>query len=185
MPQLLLDPRGITGDLEVRPAPATLPERVREFGYLPDFTLWRPGDLLLFSELERGFISNHIVKAQERSHYAPENARWHHVAIYIGSSDLCEAAPEDGVRCRPVAEYVGNTLIRVRRNENINADNAYGIAIRGAIVKSGVRRVVHAAALLSSMSSIPSLNRTPWMTFASCRNPRSRRQDFSAHRPIL
>ena len=54
-----------------------------------------------------------------------------------------------------------------------------------AIVKSGVRRVVHAAALLSSMSSIPSLNRTPWMTFASCRNPRSRRQDFSAHRPIL
>ena len=55
----------------------------------------------------------------------------------------------------------------------------------GAIVNSGVRRVVHAAALLSSMSSIPSLNRTPWMTFASCRNPRSRRQDFSAHRPIL
>ena len=54
-----------------------------------------------------------------------------------------------------------------------------------AIVKSGVRRVGHAAALLSSMSSIPSLNRTPWMTFASCRNPRSRRQDFSAHRPIL
>ncbi len=55
----------------------------------------------------------------------------------------------------------------------------------GAIVKSGVRRVVHAAALLSSMSSIPSLNWTPSMTFASCRNPRSRRQDFSAHRPIL
>ena len=58
-------------------------------------------------------------------------------------------------------------------------------AQKRAIVKSGVRRVVHAAALLSSMSSIPSLNRTPWMTFASCRNPRSRRQDFSAHRPIL
>lgn len=130
MPQLLLDPRGITGDLEVRPAPATLPERAREFGCLPDFTLWRSGDLLLFSELERGFISNHIVKAQERFHYAPEDARWHHVAVYIGSSDLCEAAPEDGVRCQPVAEYVGNTLIRVRRNENLNADDAYGIAIR-------------------------------------------------------
>ena len=43
----------------------------------------------------------------------------------------------------------------------------------------------HAAALLSSMSSIPSLNLTPSMTFASWRNPRSRRQDFSAHRPIL
>ena len=54
-----------------------------------------------------------------------------------------------------------------------------------AIVKSGVRRVGHAAALLSSMSSIPSLNLTPSMSFASWRNPRSRRQDFSAHRPIL
>ena len=59
-----------------------------------------------------------------------------------------------------------------------------GAGVR-AIVKSGVRRVGHAAALLSSMSSIPSLNLTPSMSFASWRNPRSRRQDFSAHRPIL
>ena len=36
----------------------------------------------------------------------------------------------------------------------------------------GVRRVVHAAALLSSMSSMPSLNRTPSMTLASWRKPR-------------
>ena len=35
----------------------------------------------------------------------------------------------------------------------------------GAIVKSGVRRVDHAAALLSSLSSMPSLNLTPSMTF--------------------
>ena len=54
-----------------------------------------------------------------------------------------------------------------------------------AIVKSGVRGVVHAAALLCSMVSMPSLNWTPSMTFARCRKPRSRRQDFSAHRPIL
>ena len=55
----------------------------------------------------------------------------------------------------------------------------------GAIVNCGVRRVVHAAALLSSMISMPSLNLTPLMTLGSCRNPRSRRQDCSAHRPIL
>ena len=54
-----------------------------------------------------------------------------------------------------------------------------------AIVKSGVRVVVHAAALRSSRTSMPSLNRTPSMTLARCRKPRSRRQDFSAHRPIL
>ena len=50
-------------------------------------------------------------------------------------------------------------------------------ALPGAI-KSGVRRVVHAAALLSSMSSIPSLNWTPSMTLASWWKPRSRRQDL-------
>ena len=55
----------------------------------------------------------------------------------------------------------------------------------GAIVKSGVRRVGHATALLSSMTSIPSLNLTPSITLPSCRKPRSRRQDFSALMPIL
>ena len=129
MPQLLLDPGAITEDIEVRPAPATLPERVRGFGYLPDFTLWRPGDLLLFSELEPSFIPEQIVKTQKRFHYAPEDARWHHAAIYIGGSDLCEAAP-GGVRCRAVAEYVGTTLIRARRRDDLETDNAYGIAIR-------------------------------------------------------
>ena len=54
-----------------------------------------------------------------------------------------------------------------------------------AIVKSGVRRVGHAAALLSLMTSLPSVNLTPSTTLASCWKPRSRRQDFSAHMPIL
>ena len=54
-----------------------------------------------------------------------------------------------------------------------------------AIVKSGVRKVGHAAALLSSLTSMPSLNLTPSMTFASWRKPRSRRQDCSALMPIL
>ena len=54
-----------------------------------------------------------------------------------------------------------------------------------AIVKSGVRRVGHATALLSSMTSIPSLNLTPSITLPSWRKPRSRRQDFSALMPIL
>ena len=59
-------------------------------------------------------------------------------------------------------------------------------AARGrAIVKSGVRRVGHATALLSSVTSMPSLNLMPSMTLPSCRKPRSRRQDFSALMPIL
>ena len=55
----------------------------------------------------------------------------------------------------------------------------------GAIVKSGVWRVGHATALLSSLTSMPSLNLTPSITLPSCRKPRSRRQDCSALMPIL
>ena len=55
----------------------------------------------------------------------------------------------------------------------------------GAIVKSGVRRVGHAAALLSLVTSMPSLNFTPSMTLPSWRKPRNRRQDCSALMPIL
>jgi hypothetical protein len=49
-------------------------------------------------------------------------------------------------------------------------------------VKSGVSALTHQAAtfLLISRSSIPSMNFTPAMTSASCRNPRSLRQRFCA-----
>ena len=49
-----------------------------------------------------------------------------------------------------------------------------------AIVKSGVRRVGHAAALLSSATSTPSVKLTPSMTLARRRKPHSLRQDLSA-----
>ena len=71
------------------------------------------------------------------------------------------------------------------RDKLVVMNYAQDTKLEGAIVKSGVRRVVHAAALRSSRTSMPSLNRTPSMTLARCRKPRSRRQDFSAHRPIL
>ena len=58
-------------------------------------------------------------------------------------------------------------------------------AVAGAIVKSGVRRVGHATALLSSVTSMPSWNFTPSITLPSWRKPRSRRQDVSALMPIL
>ena len=70
----------------------------------------------------------------------------------------------------------------ISRGETANIGNPI---VARAIVKSGVRKVGHAAALLSSLTSMPSLNLTPSMTFASWRKPRSRRQDCSALMPIL
>ena len=43
--------------------------------------------------------------------------------------------------------------------------------------------MLYSVSLLSSMSSMPSLNLTPVMTFAGWRKLWNRGQDFSAHRP--
>ena len=89
---------------------------------------------------------------------------------------------------RKVFQSLTGTVFEIRqgyKSKDSKRQNADITNAARAIVKSGVRGVVHAAALRSSMTSMPSLNRTPSMTLARCRKPRSRRQDFSAHRPIL
>ena len=90
-------------------------------------------------------------------------------------------APQPRTRRHPPRRSSLVPILEITINPRADADTIAG----RAIVKSGVRRVVHAAALLSSMSSMPSLNWTPSMTFARWRKPRSRRQYFSAHLPIL
>lgn len=116
VPLKLLDPDNVGQPAAVKSAPTQLPPDVRKFGYLPDFDLWRPGDLLLFSAIRPGFMRRQIIAMQEREGYAEEHARWHHAAVYIGDRCLCEAVP-GGVRYRPVAEFVGDRLIRARRGQ--------------------------------------------------------------------
>ena len=53
------------------------------------------------------------------------------------------------------------------------------------IGESDVWQVAHAAALSSSVNSIPSLNFTPSITFARCQRSLSLRQESSALTPIL
>ena len=84
MPQLLLDPTDTSSAKPLNSAPEPLPQSVRKFGFIPDFQLWEPGDLLLFSAVEMNGVQRAIVKAQERIGYADEHARWHHAAVYIG-----------------------------------------------------------------------------------------------------
>lgn len=131
-PQLFLDPRktGRTGT--ARPAPTRLPHAVREFGHLPDFNLWRPGDALLFSSIQPGFMQRRIIEMQRCSGYAPEHARWHHAGIYLGDRYVCEAVP-GGVRYRPVVECVPNYLIRARRDQKLGATQAFRVAMRAVM----------------------------------------------------
>ena len=106
-----------------------LPDCVREFGYLPDVRMWRPGDLLLLSAVKPNFMQQRIINTQRRTGYAEEHARWHHAAIYLGERYICEAVPS-GVRYRPIEEFVPNYLIRVRRDHKLDIEQAYSVAIR-------------------------------------------------------
>lgn len=130
MQQLLLDPRCTGSARAPKSQPSTLPSAVRDFGFIPDFDDWRPGDLLLVSKVTPGVIERQIVSTQLRLGHAGRDARWHHAAVYIGDGYLCEARP-GGVRYHPVVESVDlNTLLRIRRNFDLNGDEPYRIAIR-------------------------------------------------------
>ncbi len=109
--------------------PVRLPANVRKFGFIPDFGDWLHGDLLLFSKISRNLIERQIVNTQTSLGHAPEDARWHHAAVYIGDGFLCEARP-GGVRYRPVVESVDqHTLLRVRRSMDTNETERFRIAI--------------------------------------------------------
>lgn len=79
MAQVVLDPAD-TSTVGTWKAPVAIPPRLRAFGRFPDITQCRPGDLLLVSAVEKGFVSRQIVKAQKRGGYAEDDARWHHAA---------------------------------------------------------------------------------------------------------
>ena len=105
MSQKFLDPRNIPrGCQNCLHVPATLPLAVRELGHLPDLAQLLPGDLILFSPLEPTFIQKQIQKAQTIGGYHPDNARWTHAAVYLGSQfDICEASINQGCAAKFVA----------------------------------------------------------------------------------
>ena len=129
MPQWLLDPRDTSSATQPASVPTTLPKDVREFGFIPDFKLWLPGDLLLFSAVKPNRAQRAIVDAQLRLGYAQEHAKWHHAAVYIGDLHLCEAVFR-GVRYHPVTDMFLGSRLRVRRNSQLTNEERFRIAIR-------------------------------------------------------
>ena len=74
-------------------------------------------------------MQRQIVRTQISLKYGDDHARWHHAAIYIEDSYLCEARP-GGVRYHAVVEFVPHMLIRVRRNAALTESQRFRIAIR-------------------------------------------------------
>lgn len=129
MPQAVLNPEEIGDFTTGKRVSAQLPRHVRELGFIPDFDLWKPGDLLLFSATHPNFAQRQIKQAQERLGYGDEDAKWHHAAVYVGDGYMCEARP-GGVRYHPVVDNVRDYLIRARRDEELTLEEAFRVAIR-------------------------------------------------------
>jgi hypothetical protein len=130
MAQQLLDPdkSKITPTGSWKPS-GPIPADVRAFGYFPNIDDWLPGDLLLVSASKPGWVSRQIISAQSRGGYSPDDARWHHAAMYIGDAHICEAVGR-GVHAAPMFEYIGGHLLRVRRDSQLSAEARFRLAIK-------------------------------------------------------
>jgi hypothetical protein len=123
--QLILDPRSVF-DADVRTPLGPIPKTVRAFGYVPNIHDWKPGDLILVSDLSPGFVSRRIISRQSEGGYSTVHAQWHHAAVHLGKGTICEA-DRHGVHCSTIYSYVGDHLIRLRRDPNITIETGFEI----------------------------------------------------------
>lgn len=112
-----------------------IPAQVRNFAFFPNIDDWLPGDLVLVAPVNPDWIHRQIHAAQMRSGYAAEDAQWQHAAVYTGDGYVCEAGTS-GVRYAPIFSYVGEHLIRVRRDFTLSNDERWRLVVQ-AIVRLG------------------------------------------------
>lgn len=129
-PYLFLDPRNAAAEAAGSYPPTTpLPPHVRQFGYVPDESLLLPGDLVLTSAINPSFGSRAIINVQTDGGHDPEDARWHHAAVYLGEMVVCEAQVWGGVRITSLYDYVGGHLLRFRRDPNLSGDDRWKLVV--------------------------------------------------------
>jgi hypothetical protein len=98
-----------------------IPEALKDWGRVPDFDVWHPGDLILTRDKNPDAISKAIQRIQEPG-YGSKHAQWTHSAIYLGDGlMLCEAQldPAQSIFSVIVARcwnYFGTHDLLVRRS---------------------------------------------------------------------
>jgi hypothetical protein len=127
LPQLEINPYR-RGRLVHGPPISKIPEHIREFGYIPDFSQCLPGDLVLFRDPNRSLTGYFVTRAQRQ--FANSHARWTHAAVFLYDDLIVEAVPNGGVRTRSLYDDIPNRILRVRRDESITEIDRYRIALR-------------------------------------------------------
>lgn len=128
MPQIVLDPADPTS-VGQHATDMLVPPSVRKFGRVPEIANLLPGDVVLLCASDPPWASRIIQQAQKASGYSADDARWHHVAVYIGDGHVLEALPR-GVTYRPLYWYSGTHVLRFRRDHSLTLDQRYKIAIQ-------------------------------------------------------
>jgi len=108
-----------------------IPPAVRSFGRYPNSDDWKPGDVILFSDVTPDFSGRMIRKVQSANGFHQQHACWEHAALYLGHDQVCEAVwPK--VRVVSLGEIILGKRLLVRRRDGLSDDQRFAIAIHGA-----------------------------------------------------
>lgn len=101
--------------------------------YLPNFSDWRSGDVLLMEAEPRG-MGQVIrgVQASSRNERTRAGAAWSHCGIYIGEGLVIDCVPVHGVRIAPVWAYASKRRTALRRFLDVDLDALVGKDVASA-----------------------------------------------------
>jgi hypothetical protein len=125
--QLEIDPAH-HGNPTAKATATAIPRGARNFGFVPDVSLCKPGDLILSRSRKVGFVERQIVKTQAHR-FDPDDARWTHAAIFLYADFIAEAIPGRGMITRSLYNDIPESILRVRRCPNLSDEDRYKIAL--------------------------------------------------------
>jgi hypothetical protein len=110
-----ITPGLITGTVKLGDLPALTDEQIR-FGFVPDISKLRAGDLILTKAIDPSAAQRQITDVQTQQ-YAQRlaNAEWTHAAIYVRDWRVIEATPGNNVAHGDMLSWIPSYCLRVRR----------------------------------------------------------------------
>lgn len=131
-PMGALDPRRAN-----KTASGKLPQRfvrrisqaTHKFGYAPDMSAPRPGDVVLTRARAAIDIGGHILDFAQRRKASPDAAFWSHAALYLGDNLVVEAVPS-AIRIGNLTDYVPSHFLDFRTLDSLTDQQRYEICIQ-------------------------------------------------------
>jgi len=130
MAQKVIDPRNrgsTAATIAINPIP--LPDETRKYGFVPDLSVCKAGDLILSYSVSSDYLERLIIKSQLAAGLDPEDAKWTHAAVFLYQDFIIEAVPSSGVGTRTLYSDIPDSVLRVRRKPGLSEEQRYKIAL--------------------------------------------------------